>query len=1031
MPNVVNAPGRALALAVALALTLVTVVAVGVVGVVGTAHAAPQEHTTLVSPNPRNWTPDVLDGRILSLVEVGDRIVAAGTFSQVREKGDGKPTLSRTNVFSFDPTDGTVDPGFAPVVDDEVQVALPAPDGDSVFLGGAFVSVNGVKTRKVARVQLSDGALFEGFKVSPLDGFVSDARMVRGELVIAGAFLTVGGVERPLLASIDPDTGQRTDFVDVTFSQPRRGAMSVKKIDVTPDGDRLIAIGNFGEVDGQSRPQLAVFDTSGPVASLDGWRTGFFALDRCLKVFWTYMRDLDIDPTGQFFVVTTTGAYGGADSPCDVEARFDLDRAGTDVAPTWRNYTGGDTTYAVEITNTAVYVGGHMRWVNNPFAADREGRGAVPREGIAALDPRSGMPFSWDPGRERGVGVFDFLATDQGLFVGSDTDRLAGEAHYKLGFFPLGTTALPSEAVGSLPSDVYLLGADSAGGDAASRYFLSETGEPRNPAVLGDQPAWSSARGGFLIDDRLYAGWADGTITRRTFDGSSFGPSAELELHDGTFADEVADVTGMFFDPDDGRIYYTMAGRNELMWRGFGPESEIVGPVSSQADGDIAALDPSKVSGMFRSGETLYFVDADSGELWSVGFVGGSVVGPRQLVDGSIDWRSRGAFVWNGTPALAPNVDPVAGVGSECLGLSCSFTGRDSVDPDGGQIVSFDWGFGDGGAAAGEDVSHRFADDGSYSVVLTVTDDRGGQDTVEVEVAVANVAPVAAFTSECVFLQCRFSSTAQDPGGSLDSFVWDFGDGGVSAEKDPVHSYAEAGDYAVSLTVADGHGLEDRVGAVVSAVDPPLSAIGYRDSAVFSGNVTSAQVPVPSSVESGDVLLLFVSSNVGEAPTSVSTGWELVGQQLDKDLLSQLYVRTATGSSAGGEVVVELPRRAKVDLSLLAYSGVDEVAPVAAWAVGEEPDLTAEHAAPELEVVGGKSWVVSYWVDKSSSTTAWAGPVAAQVRSTLIGSGGGRLTSLAVDYDGAVLPGTWPAKVATASDASSRAVMWTLALKSA
>ena len=85
----------------------------------------------------------------------------------------------------------------------------------------------------------------------------------------------------------------------------------------------------------------------------------------------------------------TTGAYR-AGSLCDA--------AGPSQQPTWVDYTGGDTLSSVAVTGTAVYVGGHQRWMNNSFAADTAGPGAVAREGIAALDPVNGLPLSWNPG---------------------------------------------------------------------------------------------------------------------------------------------------------------------------------------------------------------------------------------------------------------------------------------------------------------------------------------------------------------------------------------------------------------------------------------------------------------------------------------------------------------------------------------------------------------------------------------------------------------------------------------------------------
>jgi chitodextrinase len=71
-----------------------------------------------------------------------------------------------------------------------------------------------------------------------------------------------------------------------------------------------------------------------------------------------------------------------------------------------------------------------------------------------------------------------------------------------------------------------------------------------------------------------------------------------------------------------------------------------------------------------------------------------------------------------------PNQAPVARFGYECSGLKCDFDGSASFDPD-GSIVSHSWSFGDGEGGNGQTTGHKFKNAGSYTVVLTVTDNQG------------------------------------------------------------------------------------------------------------------------------------------------------------------------------------------------------------------------------------------------------------------------------------------------------------------
>ena len=111
---------------------------------------------------------------------------------------------------------------------------------------------------------------------------------------------------------------------------------------------------------------------------------------------------------------------------------------GADPDPTWELESGSDTLWGLEITEDVIFVGGHQRWLNNS-GRNVAGPGAVPRPGLAALDPQTGLPLAWNPGRNpRGTALYAMLATPTGLWIGSDTEWI-GDREYlrkRVAFFP-------------------------------------------------------------------------------------------------------------------------------------------------------------------------------------------------------------------------------------------------------------------------------------------------------------------------------------------------------------------------------------------------------------------------------------------------------------------------------------------------------------------------------------------------------------------------------------------------------------------
>ena len=159
---------------------------------------------------------------------------------------------------------------------------------------------------------------------------------------------------------------------------------------------------------------------------------------------------------------------------------------------------------------------------------------------------------------------------------------------------------------------------------------------------------------------------------------------------------------------------------------------------------------------------------------------------------------------------VQPNASPIANAGADKAGLegdAIAFDGSESTDSD-GSIAAYLWSFGDGVTSSVVSDSHVFADDGLFVATLTVTDNAGAQATDTVQVNIANVAPVARANGPYAGTSgesIQFTGSAEDPGvNDHHTFTWSFGDGGVGEGAGVIHTYTDAGDYFVTLTVSDG-----------------------------------------------------------------------------------------------------------------------------------------------------------------------------------------------------------------------------------
>jgi hypothetical protein len=487
-----------------------------------------------------------------------------------------------------------------------------APSRTAVYVVGDFRSINKrPKTTRIARLKVATGAVDRGFRSPGVDRAINDIAYAHGHFYIAGDFTRVGGHARSYVAALDAK-GNDTGRAKVRFSGTNRnGRTHVTAMDVSPGGTTMVVVGNFMRVNGKRRPQVAVLGLGKKRTKLRSWATSRFA-PRCGIHFDSYMRDVAISPDGSYFVIATTGGPQGTQRSgllCDTATRWNLG-TGAGKQPAWIDYTGGDTLTAVIVDSNVVYVGGHQRWFNNGFGHNNAGPGAVDRPGIAALDPRNGLPYGWNPGRPRGVGVSGFALTKQGLWVGHDTAAFGGEPHQRIAFCQSGPS-LPPTRTARLPGRLTLLGKGQADIVIASDFDGTES-DNEGPVSSPPGQDWQDVHGAFIVDGVLFAGWDDGTMTAQTYDGHTLGSPAPVDLH-GMFSD-LPRVRAMFFDRVTHRIYYTRTDSSKLYFRYFQPESAIVGSglFSVKAKSIVAW---NRVAGAFVVKNKLYYVDSPTGTL--------------------------------------------------------------------------------------------------------------------------------------------------------------------------------------------------------------------------------------------------------------------------------------------------------------------------------------------------------------------------------------------------------------------------------
>ena len=884
-----------------------------------------------------------LDFRVRALAVTDDTVYVGGGFSTANGN-------ARSRLAAFRTSDGALLP-WAPSADAQVFSMVMAPDRSKLVVGGSFMTVNGTAAHGMTAVDPTTGAVLPwaantvvkngGSDSSAINSLSADGGLVYGTGFKTGT--TSGNFEGTFAA--DPATGKIVWLEDChgdTYSNH-------------PSGDAVYTVGHahfcgniggFPSTEPKSHHRALAFSraATGKVArnTVSGYSN--FGGQPAPSLL-TWFPEIDAG--------TFTGQNQGAWS---VSGSGDYIVLGGEFPRVNRTAQQGLVRFAVR------------RIAPNDQGPRLTGSNFVPTlVSQSAGTARVSWTANWDRDNElltyevvrdgnTAAPVFKTTARstfwNRPLLGFHDSGLTPGQSYrYRLRVTdPLGNTVSGDErsvvVSSTSPSSAY---ADAVRADgASSQWRLGES----SGSVAYDTAGFADLVLGSTVSRGAAGAIADDPDRASTFDGTSTGTAGTTHAvpAPNTFSTEAwfrttstagGKITG-FGDASTGlsknydrHVYMDGTGRVSF---GLNPGSKKVltsagsyndgewhhvvatlgsGGSALYLDGVLVGSNSSVTSGQsipagyWRvGGDNLNNWPASSGRYFA-GTIDEVAVYPTALTATQVQKH----FTTSGPSTADANAAPAAAFTAATSGLTASVDASTSKDSD-GTITSYSWSFGDGTSGTGVKASRTYAAAGTYTVRLTVTDDKGATATasknVTVEAPTVNAAPVASFTSTVSGLTASVDASGSSDDGSISSYAWDFGDGtkgtGVKAQR----TYAAAGTYTVTLTVTDDQGLTGTTKASVTVqsttTTQPFAADAF--SRTVSGGWGSADTGGAWTI-GGSAANTSVASGTGRT-TMASAGAQLTAflndtSASDTDL--RLAVALDKAATGGGTYLSVIGRK--------------------------------------------------------------------------------------------------------------------------
>ena len=336
------------------------------------------------------------DGRVSAMAISSGTVYIGGSFTHVKNRaGVSQP---RTRLAAIDTATCDLLPWTANASDSVTAMAVA---GGTVYVGGSFLSINGLSRTRIAAL---DGATATVLPFSPTVNNPVNALLASGpRLYAGGAFTTVEGLSRTRLAAFTLSTGS----LDPTWKPTANAA--VYTLAVGAGGQDVYVGGNFTTLNGRSQiPYVGAVKADSGASDLAF--SPSFGTSAPFPIL-----NLSAD---------SRGVYAGGGGSGGHLVIWNL--SGTLQQPVYQT-DGGVQTVAVD--GNSLYAGGHF--VNycagntgsgHPFLCDTN----VPRSKLFEVSLSSGALTSWAPKLNSARGVFTSAVDPltHALWVGGDFTKV-------------------------------------------------------------------------------------------------------------------------------------------------------------------------------------------------------------------------------------------------------------------------------------------------------------------------------------------------------------------------------------------------------------------------------------------------------------------------------------------------------------------------------------------------------------------------------------------------------------------------------